>query len=288
MSKNNPIRQHWVPKMYIRSFATEVSTFNTVQQTYVLNLKSGKEFISSIDNIFVKKNFYTFGKHETQPNYIIEETLSKIESEATPILKAMIQGNIIHENQSIRKVISYFLATMLLRTPQFQHIFDQHLKGFTLEPLGNFPQNLFNQIDKEEIQIISSWYSNLDNEGKNVIYLKVLIESIKEIASTLMEKNWELFKAQDSYFITSDNPVVVYHSSEQNYGISTLGVSIHIALSPQVILWLSDEKNNNSKAIHNLPKDVVSGLNHLTASKANDFVISCQPFDKIKNDLLNV
>ena len=278
--QNKPIRQHWVPKMYLRNFASEASKSSSIHQTNVLDIKSKKKFVSSIDNIFLKKNFYTLGIKDLEPSFIIEETLSKIESWATPSLKAMVQGQAVHKNPNNKMFMAYFLATLFMRNPYFQHRLDQHLNNIIENP----PKTELFQVDEEQIKIIADWYSNLDTEGQHLIFLKTIIACANDIADTLAKKSWGLFTTHDNYFITSDNPIVIYHPTETDYGMSTSGVSIHIALSPHILLWLSDDIQNE-EAVHNIPLEIVNTLNHLTAQKANSFVISAQSFTKIKSDL---
>jgi len=280
---NKPIRQHWVPKMYLRNFANEASKLSSVYQTNVLDIKSKKEFISSIDNIFLKKNFYTFGIKNSEPNFIIEETLSKIESWAAPSLKAMVEGEPVHKNPNNKMFMGYFLATLVMRNPYFQQKMDQHLKTIVENPSII---ELF-QIDEEQMKIIDNWYSNLDDDGQHLIFLKNIMDCAKEITDILIKKSWGLFTTHDNYFITSDNPVVMYHPTEIDYGMSTLGVSIHIALSPHMLLVLSDETIYNEEVVYNVPFEIVDSLNHLTAHKANNFVISAQSFSKIKSNLFD-
>ena len=54
--KNNPIKQHHVPKVYLKNFCEQKG------QLAVLNKQTGKIFSASIDSVGFEKNFYTLSK----------------------------------------------------------------------------------------------------------------------------------------------------------------------------------------------------------------------------------
>lgn len=85
---SNPIRQHWVPKVYLRSFC--ISPIES-EQINAFDLDSGREFKTSIAKIAVKRHFYTLGLNSENPSFAIEHELSKIESDVKPLILELIK-----------------------------------------------------------------------------------------------------------------------------------------------------------------------------------------------------
>ena len=84
---SDPIRQHWVPKVYLRSFCVPPIKR---EQINTFDLKSGREFITSLGNVAVKRHFYTLGLRNGRPSYKIEQGLSRIESVVKPLILELI------------------------------------------------------------------------------------------------------------------------------------------------------------------------------------------------------
>lgn len=283
---NQPIRQHWVPKVYLSNFATEESKLAKSPQAYVLNVKSGEEFVTSIDNILLQKHLYTLGKNDAAPNFVIERTLSLIEGAAAASLKSMAVGEPVHCDKQQRVLVSYFLATLIMRTPRTLARQKRGFDSLANDPVSSLPEHLRRDDYREKVKVVNDWYQSLDETGQHLVFLKSLVSTAGIIAADLRKKGWSLFLAEDSFYISSDDPVVLYHSTERRYGVGTPGISLHVAISPKVMLMLGDTDVANEAAIHKTPPTIVETMNHLIASNAERFAISSTSFAPIKSAIL--
>ncbi|MCB1940149.1 MAG: DUF4238 domain-containing protein, partial [Rhodocyclaceae bacterium] len=76
--RDEPIRQHWVPKVYLRAFCADPPER---EQIHARDLASGASFLTSIDNVAVKRHFYTLGRESEAPSYAVESALAELESD---------------------------------------------------------------------------------------------------------------------------------------------------------------------------------------------------------------
>jgi hypothetical protein len=283
---NSPVRQHWAPRVYLNLFATAATRLAKVPQTHILDLKSGDEFVTAIANVSVQKHLYTLGRDEANPSFVVERTLSLIEGAAAGPLKSMAAGEPVHCVPKYRMLVSYFLATLITRNPMMMAEQKRGFEALANDPLTSLPEHMRADDYRQASMVINNWYQALEDDGQHAVFLKFLTDTASPIASELRKKDWCLFQAEESAYISSDNPVVVYHPREVRYGVGTPGVSLYIALSPKVMLMLTDTGGAREAVLHNAPPRVVTTMNHLIASRAKRFAISATSFLAIKGDLM--
>jgi hypothetical protein len=275
-----------VPRVYLRNFAVATRGDNAPKQLYVLNLDNGDEFTSSVDKLFVEKHLYTIAKNEQDPSYALEDALSQIESLAAPGLKALAAGKAAHCDVRQRIYLSYFFASLLTRNPRMITTYQHGLSSAANEPEAELPPQLRGRKYREEAKILNDWYSSLDTEGKRHVFLKSILDSVDGVAADLRAKSWSLFQAIQNTFVSSDEPIVIYHPSEKSYGVATPGISLHVAVSPEILLMLGDSPVKDESALYPVPSKMVQSINCMTASRAKRFAVSSVPFNGMKDELL--
>ncbi len=284
---SEPIRQHWVPKVYLRNFATQSTSSAEDPQAHVYEVNTGREFCTSISKILVKKHLYTIGADEPQPLYVAEETLSKIEGWTAPSLLALALGKTVHCNHNHRQLLAIFFATLLMRNPRMiavqEHGFKSITEDSSLSPSGSSTSEDYTKGSRE----VYEWYSSLDKKGKHIVFIRSVLNTATTLAAVLKGKPWYLFRASDGYFLTSDNPVVVFHPTLTLHGIGTPGVHIHVAISPQLLLWIGCEVELDESALHHMPRQLVEHMNYFTSWRAERFVVSSREFGDVRQLIRN-
>lgn len=272
--RNEPVRQHWVPKVYLRGFCTQPTER---EQIHVWDTKAGLSFLSSIDKIAVKNHFYTLAPGSEARSYAVEEAFSRIESEVGPVLADLRKSQELPEDPEALSILAKFVATLHMRTRKGLQIIHRHREEVRsrtatgqLASVGSFTPELL----------------EFDDEEMRELFAKSAIVVGTRIATHFAAMHWRVLCPTEGYFITSENPVYSYHPSEQRWGVGTTGAYTLFPVSPSLLLHLSNEVVIPGEGTYKLPAVGVRGLNGLTLLSAEQFVFSHLPFDGIA-DLLS-
>lgn len=272
--QNEPVRQHWVPKVYLRGFCADPAEREHIH-TY--NTKTGANFLASIDKVAVKNHFYTLQPGSEDQSYAVEKAFSRIESDVAPVIAEVRNSQELPEDANAISVLARFIATLHMRTRQGLQVIHGHREevrsGGAPEQSalnGPFPAMLLAYSDEEMRELFA----------KSAIVLG------SRIAEHLKGMRWRLLRTEDSYFITSENPVFSYHATEERWGLGTSGAHTLFPISPYLLLHMSAEAVIPGEGTYALPAAGVRGLNGLTLLGAEQFVFSHCTFEGIA-DLLS-
>ena len=208
---NNPVRQHYIPKMLLKRFSHDDSRINIYR-------KETNKFLpnQSLDNHFIIKDFYT---HKLQQNltteypalndhinklliednyYELEKQLSKLESNATAVFRKIEENPHTPINEEDAEILKQFIIILIIRTPWGRGNF---LPTF-LEPAINASQ------------ITESVRDFLIHETKNNGTLLLSLLLFKPYLSQMMQRifqsNIMIFdNPTKEPFIQSDVPVLI-------------------------------------------------------------------------------
>ena len=203
-----PVRQHWVPKVYLRAFRSAPRERN---QLYVRDLQSKKTYLSSIDKIAVKKHLYTLQPRSERPDFIIEEKLAHLESEVAPILAELRSTEFLPSDRVELSVLAKFFATLHMRSRQGL----QMIHGFRRDAI---------QGSNEYENPLTRDLRDLDDEDVREFFATSSVVVGSRLGERLLQMHWRLFRAEEGHFITSESPVFSFHASEEQWGLGTPGV----------------------------------------------------------------
>ena len=266
---NAPIRQHWVPKVYLRSFCAEP---RKEEQIYVYDLFDGRSFRASLDKIAVKRNLYTLGINTEQPSYAVEECLAKLESAVRPLIIELIETETLFEESAKRELFAQFLATLLMRSRQGLQMIYGHREEL-LEKASNGTLSMSERVANEIF--------SLSADGMRELFAKSAVALARPLSLHILGLHWRLVRAVEDYFVTSENPLVIYNENEERWGLSTPGSHIHLAISPKLIIHFGSAPSIPGEGTFCLPADGVRGLNGLTLLSAERYLMSHKPFDSL-------
>lgn len=269
-----PVRQHFVPKVYLRSFCKHPIEHERI---HTHDIKTGRSYVASINRTAVEKHFYTLAQGTDHQSYVVEEELSGIESTVAPIIRAVLMTEVLPDDPDAISALATFIGTLYLRTPQGRRMIYGYREEVRASASVESPTYLHG-LD----EILS-----LDDEGINELSSTSTVVVGKRIGIHLRHMHWRLLRTTGSYFITSESPVYSKHQTEKAWGISTPGVRIFFPLSPSLLIHLSNEPVYLGEGTADLPPTTVKGINALTISAAERCVYSDRAFDDLA-ELLSI
>lgn len=245
---NNPIRQHLVPKLYLKNFAFQKKDQYKV---YTLDKKTKKIFEANIDDIAVEKHFYTVDKLENK--YFWETCYAeKIE----PIMGATIQQVIKKSNlcvlQNHAHLLTDDLKSKLAFIMVFQILRGQHTRKYEETLFENLAPQILADIKE---RFTATWNEALDKKleifqfSEDLFKLLVMDVSlnwdrISQYAEVLFMRSWLLYKIiDDTEFITSDEPVLIMNRNSLDTtpfknGIAKNSTVVFYPLSSKLLIAL--------------------------------------------------
>lgn len=291
MSK--PKKQHWVPRFYLKEFSTRESQNKKESQVWIFSKNEGDPKIVNIKDIASKRYLYSPQDTDGNRSWEMEEKLASLEGLISQIWPSFANEYIDLNNQSYRKIISLFIATLYLRHPKrlreqdnFQNwlikFYEKNLpKGENGNPVAC---QFITSKGKFELDP-SDWknYSNPTQYDKEKFFVDTIQLSAKEIAEVFMEKRWSVLYSESKQFITTDNPVIISNrliGEIKNYGLNTKGTTITIPISPTRVLVLDDLFDELHSQYYPLQEDGTD-INILSWINAHQFMISHRNPDEV-------
>jgi len=290
--QNKPKRQHWVPRVYLRNFATEETRDQDNPSVWVFDKDEGNKFNPSIINILVEQYLYSPLDESGKRSFSVENELSNLETRIKPTLAKFCYEEIDMSNDGIRQEMSFFIATLIFRN---KSMIDKH-KGLHINIISDIEYSeRAEYLDHESFVAFKQFKDNnptkwdqfrfLDEKGFQKLFAENLISGASSIVPAIMEKKWGLIKSSDEVFVTSDDPLTAYHPKEILYGIVTKGVSITLPLCPNRLLWLHDldEPDNKTYEVSNTG---VESFNFFIMKFSKRFIIASKDCSEMCNKLL--
>ena len=266
-----PKIQHYVPQFYLRAFALKNS-----EQLFVLDKVNINIYPESISKLCGQNYYYSYKENDCDAyNFIIEEYLSKKETQFSKVLSMIISGidgyyynskDMKRINHKEKIILFEFIYFQLMRVPKYlDKLFNQ---GVAFIKELNIKYNHF-QSEKE-----------IKNDIKKIWFPK-LFDNVQEFIAIMNKRNLVFMiidKNLDEYFISSDNPVIMLNSeiSVERVGIVHPMTEIAIPISKNILLSIR-ETYIESRFEYNLitSKDNIKRINRLIKDNSVRFVYSC-------------
>jgi len=228
----------------------------------------------------------------------MEEELASLEGLISQIWPTFANEYLDLNNQSYRKIISLFLATLYLRHPNRLDEQEKMQNWFIEFYENNVPKNSsgnpvtcqFTTKEKEYTLDSSDWesYSNSTQYDKKKFFVDTIKESSMDIVDVFMKKRWSIIFSETKQFITTDNPLVISNrimGEVKNYGLNTKGTTITFPISPTRVLVMDDLFDEPHSQYYPL-KDDGSDINILLWINTHQFMISHRSPDEVNYEML--
>lgn len=260
------IRQHYVPRLYLKQFATEIR--DDIFQIYAYDLDDKRTFSQKIDNIALENKFYDLEiddelldlsqreevlerlskeKNACIPlelkekilstnSYIsLEEGFAEVEANVAPALQSLIQNQNVRALSSWERTqISIFIGSLYIRTPKSKKQFFEAARKVSERINGLYP-GMAKDLEYNEKKL-------------KLIWLMQMEDSAKEIANLIYRMNWNLkFSKFGAEIHTSDNPLLLHNPTPPrppygNIGVAVPGTQIYLPITPYMLLEIKWEK----------------------------------------------
>lgn len=222
--------QHYVPQFLLRNFGT-----GKKDQVHVFNKSNDKTFVTNARNVAAESRFYDFKSNGIDIS--IEPILSRIESEAKPVFKKIIDTkslSSLHEDE--RFALAVFLAVQFVRTKASRAAFGDAAKQFV--------DILRNRFGASEEQIKDSGF-DLNDQHKALFAIKTVLDAPKDYATSFLSKDWLLLEAPSGgAFLMGDRPLALQNSAAAegsfgNIGLMVPGIEVYFPITPNlaIALW---------------------------------------------------
>lgn len=243
---NTPRKHHYLPQFYLEGFKVEPQKG---KKSHIWQIeKDGNQayYSPAIEDVGCIRDFHTLDFTDEDPDHqSVEALLSKLESEQSSLVRSIRETKRIEAFQV--EPLSVFISLMRYRVPSFADHVGTSLRSVVLDTFkimyqtGQFsapPPELKKLFDSkgidDSLQIsISNW---------KILGHMFEVGLAPESIGLLTEYNYHVYSAEEaSFFVTSDNPVALYHphySEIRPYGVGLAmrGVEVTFPLTSNTLI----------------------------------------------------
>ena len=215
---SNPIKQHYIPRSYLKSFGVEGKKGNRFVDVYKMDNDMLLEQISTKDICF-EKNIYTIPVESDEVKYVLEKYYAEnVDREFPKIYSLLVDEKLLTVTQEQKTQILYVCLSLYFRTPrilnhqkQFNNeIFDT--ASHTVNGDGIIKMNLYGEKMEFHIDDLESVKKQY-NERARTAFLVNHLEQWGNFVKYKYDCTINVIKINDTNapIITSDNPVSIRH-----------------------------------------------------------------------------
>jgi hypothetical protein len=196
-------------------------------------------------------------------------------------------------DQSLRKIVALFVATLHLRHPQTRRVTSDILKAI-VDFFGECPKDeLGNPTISEiryrgEIRPFDSAKYLLRGAGQKQVH-QTFNEHIHalatRVAEAVMEKRWSVVFSDSPAFVTTDTPVAIVNPGRRSFGIKTPGTIVSVPLSPNRVLIMDDLSNQPKGQYYPLGDHGPAPFNLMAWGNCERFMISSRDPDQVCTEM---
>lgn len=239
---NNPIRQHHVPRVYLKYFCAPDKSIS------VLDTKTGKIFTTGIEAAGVENNFYTLTGAE-DPFCWEKSYAQSIEPLISKVLPQIIApANIMaHDEQYViteeeKAELATIMIVQLLRGKQSRE-YERELFHKLIPEVIEETQKRFEELSSSQLKMLQSLEQN--ETLFRALAMEVSLDPKRIIcySQELCKRTFIVFRCamKGVEFVTSDNPVMFINSETADATPYTNGIIypktlLYFPLSPYLIL----------------------------------------------------
>lgn len=293
MSENKPTNQHWVPKSYLRYFATPNSIGTDNPQVICFPKNEGAEFPTSTRNACGKRYLYSPKDSDGNRIWDLEESLCDVEGMASTIWPVLASDFVDLSDRHLRMAVSLYVATMYYRNisirEQVESLHCQIVESVSRRKSGtneNFPEwmeinGVRYNLSKDEFEKYARWGKN-DHDH---FFAHFVRDNSGNMAQAILKKRWSIIFAEVDAFITSDRPVTMVHQEKEKFGYLTAGTIVYFPLSPRRLLVIDDLYDQPNNQYYPLNQDGPGGINLLIFRNCQRFFVTGRQIEYVLQEI---
>ncbi|MBN2462690.1 MAG: DUF4238 domain-containing protein [Dehalococcoidia bacterium] len=249
-------RQHYVPRLFLRPFATK-------DKIRVFDLQESKEYRTSLANIAVEKGFYDINIKDI--NISTENWLAKLEGSALPVIKKLLDNpkNILSFSIKEEFLMARFLVALRFRTPAFRDYNEKMSTTFLQQCKDMIRKQIYHQHSNKEADAIwnemkekpDHWWFKEPQPRQRAETTNFMLGEAQGFANILWGAPWRIGYTPDSMRLyTSDNPVAGYLRPIRLWGEGAAFSSFDyfVPLSPRILLRIERRPDKKDKGKNKL------------------------------------
>ena len=218
--------QHYVPQFLLRPYGVGKKSSRRI---FVLDKSTGNVQQERIKDLAGEHGFYDL----RTTDLTLDPLINDLECQAAPLFRTVMERETVRLlNAKERRVLALFLAIQWLRTPA-------HLENFRRQTVVT--RKILTKIGADEKLLSEIPEGDLCRD-----HFVHLIASVgPSLVEHLLNKTWMLMRAPKSTtFYTSDNPITLHNVNpappfRSNLGIAREGISLHLPLRPDLMLFIA-------------------------------------------------
>lgn len=295
MAKNQTRNQHYIPRFYLKEFATnETYGKKGNEQVYIYDKKTEKSEIRNIKKIAKENYLYSPKDSNGNRSMYMENKLGEIENLVSLIWNDFSNDFINLENYNIKKVMALFLSSLILRHPNNLERNENSSNFLINEIIKHNPPNnkkvAFIVNGKEYLFDISELTKKVTEYEKSIFFVENIDYFMNEFSEIFMKKKWSIIISEEKKFITSDNPIIIHNNLTNIFGLNTQGTIILFPISPKRLLQLEDYTDVDEKrevTYHPINEEHHSLYNHIIWNSSDKHILANKIFEDIINEIYN-
>lgn len=262
-----PKNQHWVPRFYLKHFASEESKETGNPQVWFIDKSkdaSGSELIST-KKLCGKRYLYTPESLDGDRDWSLEDYLSELESEAAAYWDSLAHGELDLSEDRLRAKVAEFIAALHLRNKLIFDLYKSVMKN--RDALFGAPQ----PTPSEACGHVDEDRPDPTHPGR--FFVHKIRSGIPRITKSFLSYQWTLLMCADRVLISSDAPVTFIDSLPRRSGPGASNPKAVFPVAPNAALHMAASDKGPGTSSQYVNADVFWDLNHVIAHQAERFVI---------------
>lgn len=279
--QNNPRQQHWVPRVYLKHFATADTLATRDPKVWVWDKTTGlaRRGASRVDTICSRKFLYTPKLIDGSRDWSMEDDMGITETRAGDVWPILASSDSALTDPAIRSFLAHFVALMQLRNVA---VFDKFHHAATLvRQLQGVPDSdpRGGLLDVTDVE----------NFAKGA-FVRTIRSAMDRMASGFLEKRWAILRFPERTLATCDRPVLFHCKGRLVSGPTGKGIIVFFPVTADRLLYMDDATDQPNNAVCNGPLGVPALVNTLLHASALRIVVGPRPpsewptLDSIVND----
>lgn len=264
---NQPKNQHWVPKSYLRYFATPGSRDTKKPKVWRFDKARpyAKPHLRSIREVCASDYLYSPPDINGDRNFYVEKMLDTIETAAGEYWRSLDSGDADLLDPKLRNAIGRFLGAMQLRT---RFLFDKIEKTMQLRDQLNLLRGDYKPV------------GGLDALHSGRFFVQTLQRGIDPMMRTFLEKQWVIGRTDQEIFVTSDIPIIYISAPGARAGPGTPNTTAAFPLGPRSVLLMDERFKVPNPLYHSISEAFARQINlQFWKSCQREMVTGRQPDD---------
>jgi hypothetical protein len=290
-------KQHWVPRFYLKEFCIPEESTTKNPKVWIVPREEGSTKLVGINDVAAQRYLYSPEDEVGQRCWHTEDKLAGLESIVSRIWPQLASDFVDLSNESVRKGLSLFVATLILRHPRKIHEYKRIQNEF-IEYLDSGPKDAQGRPNIKSMEIggkkfevdNSDWheFSNPTDYSFKKFFVEQIHNEAISIAKILMKKRWSMVFSEKPSFITTDNPVSILNLEKDIYGLSTKGTFLNFPVSPTRILMMDDLFDEPGSQYYSLSEKGPGPANLTSWIEARKFMVTGRDPEQVINEMLSL